>query len=260
MKTGRLLLLLTLALILVSTVPAYAANGENSFIDSVGGVATPDTPQSVGEALTLIAQSFTHLFSGDVGMFLAHIVMTAPAVGIFLLIFVLGKYISNITLFRKSENKSYETLFGLGFALIGMFSGGYSAIMGIFGNGLLTIAVVLIFIFAIIILFRKLQTNNAHQGKEFADASGAEFDSRSGKEQSKHDYNNNKMKRKIEAKQAKHDLKKTKKDLTGYETRVGRAKGKLKKGWNELFKDMNRAKKDEKKVEKARRYISDQGS
>jgi hypothetical protein len=69
---------------------------------SGGGISwtNSDEPRDVKYLYKHLANFFVYLFKGDVGMAFQELVYALPLIGIFLLVFVVMKYISEITIFR----------------------------------------------------------------------------------------------------------------------------------------------------------------
>jgi hypothetical protein len=133
-------------------------------------VITTSDLKAVGEAqaiyLSEFVNVFTALFGGDIGKAVGHLAQSLPLFGVFLLIYIVGKYSAKVTIFRKDEFEKYANIFGWGLALIGIASPVFGLIVNLFGNSLLTIIFFLLFIFMIIMMWNTLHTSNAMSRKD----------------------------------------------------------------------------------------------
>ncbi|MDD3175706.1 MAG: hypothetical protein PHU51_04475 [Candidatus Nanoarchaeia archaeon] len=133
-------------------------------------IITTSDLKAVGEAqaiyLSEFVNVFTALFGGDIGKAVGHLAQSLPLFGVFLLIYIVGKYSAKVTIFRKDEFEKYANIFGWGLALIGIASPVFGLIVNLFGNSLLTIIFFLLFIFMIIMMWNTLHTSNAMSRKD----------------------------------------------------------------------------------------------
>ncbi len=133
-------------------------------------IITTSDLKAVGEAqaiyLSEFVNVFTALFGGDIGKAVGHLAQSLPLFGVFLLIYIVGKYSAKVTIFRKDEFEKYANIFGWGLALIGIASPVFGLIVNLFGNSLLTIIFFLLFIFMISMMWTTLRTSNTISRKD----------------------------------------------------------------------------------------------
>ncbi|MFP4119295.1 MAG: hypothetical protein ACLFTH_04540 [Candidatus Woesearchaeota archaeon] len=121
-----------------------------------------------GDALNHIGQSFVILFQeGDIGGFLNELLKGAPLVGVFLIIYILGRFLSAKTIFRGAETKTYENMFGLGLALVGLFTPNvYAFITTVLGGTFIMIMAFIFIVSAIIIQITRARGTAAQASSE----------------------------------------------------------------------------------------------
>lgn len=138
MKIGRLLPLLTITLLL--------------FITTAGGALAANGDPSAFDHLQTIGTSFSFLFDGDMGMFLSTLLEGAPLVGVFLIVYILGRFITGTTIFKKAEKNIYENMFGVGLGLVAVATPNVYGFIVSFVGGTFVLIILLILIVTMIII------------------------------------------------------------------------------------------------------------
>ena len=116
---------------------------------------------TLNDDLAHLSAAFGFIFTGNIPGFFEEILKAVPLIGIFLLIYAVAHYAAVITIFRKEEHKKFANIFAIGLAIVGIMSPPvFDIIRNLLGNSLLTILFMLIFIFMIIIFFKRLKTNS----------------------------------------------------------------------------------------------------
>ncbi|MGM5481136.1 MAG: hypothetical protein ACQESE_01860 [Nanobdellota archaeon] len=129
-----------------------------------------DAP-SAFDHLSTIGTAFSFLFDGDLGLFLSTLLEGAPLVGVFLIVYILGRFVSGTTIFKKAESKTYENLFGLGLALVGIATPKvYGFIVSVLGGSFILILTIIFVIAAIIIQITRARGNAAEASAEAHEA------------------------------------------------------------------------------------------
>ncbi|MBN1175160.1 hypothetical protein JXA48_00810 [Candidatus Woesearchaeota archaeon] len=115
-----------------------------------------------------IGQALGSLF-GEEGIkgFFTHLFNAVDGIGVFLIIYGLMMFVSQITLFKAEEHKKYSHMFGIGIALIAITNKKiYSLLVDLMAGTLLTLILILFVVYAIIILLTHLKKvhNEAKEG------------------------------------------------------------------------------------------------
>lgn len=119
----------------------------------------------IGQDLASIGKALGSLFQGDFPGFFTHLMNAAPGVGVFLIIFALMKFVSEITIFKSEEHKKYANMFGIGIALIAVMNTRvYTILVNLVGGSFVILLLILFVVFGFIIAFNKIRTH-ASEGK-----------------------------------------------------------------------------------------------
>ncbi|MGM5480375.1 MAG: hypothetical protein ACQESC_02860 [Nanobdellota archaeon] len=117
--------------------------------------------------ISTIGSSFTYLFNGDVGQFLSTLLEGAPVVGVFIMVYILGRFISGSTIFKKVDKNVYENMFGIGLALVALATPSvYGFIVSIFGGTFVIIlALILLVTFIAVAIIRGKSSHSEAKGE-----------------------------------------------------------------------------------------------
>lgn len=144
-------------------------------------MAGEEVAPGIAGDLAEIGKAIGSLF-GEEGMggFFTHLMNAADGVGVFLIIYALMMFVSQVTIFRSDEHKKYAHMFGIGVSLIAVgIPQIYAFLVGFLAGTFLQLILILFVVFAIIILLNVLNKHR-HQAKEGATSAAIKSVEKSG--------------------------------------------------------------------------------
>ena len=195
-------------------VPGWVPN----WADAYNGPSA-DNPTFI--YLNEIALAFGSIFTGDLSQFFTHILASLPLVGAFLLLFAVGTFASEITIFKKQEHQWYAKLFGTGLSIIGVFSPPVSRIIfNLLGNSLLASLLLLLVGFMIYMFSQKLRGNTLDVSTKNLKTAAEHLRSKKAFEDLKNQYKNNPDETKANLDRIKKIEKGMSEKLKSYQTNI----------------------------------------
>jgi len=144
--------------------------------------------QELIASFTSLGQAVGHLFKGEFAEMTGKLLVGGSAIGLFLVIMFLMKFVLEITIFKNSDHKKYATWMAVGISLIGITNDSLvTLIYNVMGGSLPIILLILLAVFAIIIFLKKMQTNSHQASAEMHDAHREAVSSRKDLNKEDHD-------------------------------------------------------------------------
>lgn len=145
---------------------------------------------------SFIGKAFVSLFNAKFDEFFKNLLLGAPAIGVFLIVFMLISFVLRISLMKESAHKSYANWIGIGAGLIAVVNPSvYNAVKSIFGGFLLWVILILT---AIYILYALIHKGQASHWKGQAAANRAHADSEKEKRGLQKEHHEGMLSRKLE--------------------------------------------------------------